>query len=344
VWKLIDELKDIVHRQTALIESTKTELQEVKRGQNVLQEQNQKLHEEVEALRAHLDRPPTAPSPRSWAAVAASVSNVNPQPRSQRPNRDENCVRISTQQSPTDAPETEGTANRFGRYMAIPTANDCIRTALLNDPSTQDVQVAGIGTTKTGYVIRFKDSMSAETARKNNDWLRELGNETKLVKPRFGAVIHHVPTGGLNLEQDKKGAIRKIMDENDLQERGFQIEDIAWLKKRDKMLGTFASLGIWFDSAEAAQWLIDNGLVIDQHCVGRVERFEIKKKRCFRCQRFGHLAWSCEELPRCGHCGGQHERTRCPPGIRARCLDCGGGHATGDTLCPKPANTLTPQC
>jgi hypothetical protein len=36
VWKLIDELKDIVHRQSTLIESTKTELQEVKRGQNVL--------------------------------------------------------------------------------------------------------------------------------------------------------------------------------------------------------------------------------------------------------------------------------------------------------------------
>jgi hypothetical protein len=62
VWKLIDELKDIVHRQTTLIESTKTELQEVKRGQNVLQEQNQKLCEEVKALRAQLDRPPPAPS------------------------------------------------------------------------------------------------------------------------------------------------------------------------------------------------------------------------------------------------------------------------------------------
>jgi hypothetical protein len=50
VWKLIDELKDIVHHQTTLIESSRTELQEVKRGQNALQEQNQKLHEEVKAL------------------------------------------------------------------------------------------------------------------------------------------------------------------------------------------------------------------------------------------------------------------------------------------------------
>jgi hypothetical protein len=344
VWKLIDELKDIVHRQSTLIESTKTELQEVKRGQNVLQEQNQKLYEEVKALRAQLDRPPPAPSARSWAAVAASAVNVNPHQNIQRPDKDQNCVRISTQQSPIDVSETEGVVNGFSRYMPIPAANNRIRTALLNTPSTQDVQVAGIGTTKTGYVIRFKDIASAETARKNNEWLHELGNETKLVKPRFGAVVHHVPTGGLNLERDKERAIQKIMEENELQERGFRIEDIAWLKKRDKRLGAFGSMGIWFDSEEAAQWLLYNGLVIDQHCVGRVERFEIKKKRCFRCQGFGHLAWSCKETPRCGHCGGQHERTRCPPGIRAHCLDCGGEHATGDPLCSKPANAPTPQC
>lgn len=136
VWKLIDELKDIVHRQTTLIESTRTELQEAKQGQKTLKEQNQKLHEEVKALRAQLDRPPPAPSARSWAVVAASAGNVNPHPNSQRPDKDQNCVRISTQQTPVDAPETEGAANGFGRYMPIPAANNYIRTALLNDPST----------------------------------------------------------------------------------------------------------------------------------------------------------------------------------------------------------------
>lgn len=94
---------------------------------------------------------------------------MNPWPRHQRPDRDQNCVRISTQQSPIDNPETEGILSDFGRYMPIPAANNRIRTALLNASSTQDVQVAGIGTTKTGYVIRFKDSASAETARINNE-------------------------------------------------------------------------------------------------------------------------------------------------------------------------------
>jgi hypothetical protein len=39
---------------------------------------------------------------------------------------------------------------------------------------------------------------------------------------------------------------------------------VAWLKKKDKELGKFASLGIWFDSAEGAEWLLVNGLLVGQ--------------------------------------------------------------------------------
>jgi hypothetical protein len=74
-----------------------------------------------------------------------------------------------------------------------PEANAHIRSPLFNASSTQDVQVAGVGTTRTGYIIRFKDPEAAETARNNTEWLQELGNETKLVKPRHGVVVHHLP-------------------------------------------------------------------------------------------------------------------------------------------------------
>ena len=209
---------------------------------------------------------------------------------------------------------------------------------------TQDAQVAGVGTTKTGYVIRFKDLESAEVARNNTEWLNELGNSTKLVKPRFGVVVHRTPTEDLDLENANAQAIEKIMEDNDLVEQAFRIEEVAWLKRKDKVLGKFASLGIWFDSAEGAEYILNKGLLVGQRHIGSVERREIKKKRCFRCQRFGHLAWSCKETPRCGHCAGQHERQRCPPGIRARCLDCSGEHPTGDRQCLTPATSNSSQC
>lgn len=183
-----------------------------------------------------------------------------------------------------------------------------------NTASTQDAQVAGVGTTKTGYVIRFKDTASAEAARNNMEWLHELGNNTKLVKARFDVVVHRTPTEDFDLENANAQAIEKIMKENDLNEPGLRIEEVAWLKKKDKALGKFASLGIWFDTAEGADLLLDKGFLVSRGFIGSVERCELKRKRCFRCQRFGHFAWSCKETPRRGHCAGPHEREQCPPG------------------------------
>lgn len=293
VWKLIDSLKLIIHHQTALIESTKTEIEEVKHDQNVLRDQNEKLYEEIRAMRAQIDAFPPAPASRTWAAVAASGNVAPPQQNDSRPDRDLNCVRISTQRSfvdPADNNNSDG--NTFGRYLPTDSANSHIRTALMNAPTTQDAQVAGVCTTKTGYVIRFKDTESAELARNNTEWLNERGNNTKMVKPRFGIVVHRTPTEHFDLESANTQAIEKIMDKNSLTGQGFQIEEVAWLKKKDKILWKFASLGIWFDSAEGAERILNNGLLVGQRYIVRVERREIKKKRCFRCQSFGHLAWS----------------------------------------------------
>lgn len=295
VQQLIHSLKDIITYQTTVIESTKADILEVKHDQNVLRDQNVKLREEIQTLRGQIEGQKAPSQSRSWAAVAADANNLESRVNCQSTEKEKNCVRISTRQASTDPLETEDSGSTFGRYLTTPEANIHIRTALLNTPSTQGVKVAGIGTTRTRYIIRFTDPESAETARNNTEWLQELGNETKLVKPRHRVVVHHLPTQGLYLERDKARAIKKTTDENNLTERGFQIEDIAWLKKRDKDLGAFASMGNWFDSSKAAEWMLGNGLLIDQRYIGRIEKYKAKEGRCFRCQRFGHQAWSCKE-------------------------------------------------
>jgi hypothetical protein len=345
VWKLISSLKEVIRHQTAAIEATQNELQEVKHGQHLLQEQNDKHREELKALREQIAAaPPTAPA-RSWAEIAAGGDQGLCQTTSRQAEKESNCVRISTQRTfvdPSDNENSEG--NTFARYLPIEAAYTHIHTALANAAPTQDAQVAGVGTTKTGYVIRFKNPASAEVARNNTEWLESLGNNTKLVKPRFGVVVHRTPTEGLDLDTACDQVIAKITEENELAEKGFRIEEVAWLKRTDKILGKFASLGIWLDSPDGAEHFINKGFIVDRRYIGSVERREIKKKRCFRCQRFGHLAWSCKETPRCGHCAGPHERQRCPPGIRARCLDCNDEHATGDRQCLTPATSNPSRC
>ena len=262
VWKLIDSLKYIIHHQTALIESTKAELEEVKHDQNVLQEQNEKLHEEVKALRAQIETAPTSTSVQIMGRSRSQRQRASPSRATNAPTKTRTASGSAPSGSFVDPEDNDNNdGNTFGRYLPTDSANTHIRTALLNAPLTQDAQVAGIGTTKTGYVIRFKNPESAEAARNNTEWLNELGNNTKLVKPRFGVVVHRTPTEDFDLENANAQAIEKIMEENDLTEQGFRIEEVAWLKRKDKALGKFASLGIWFDSAEGAEYILNNGLL-----------------------------------------------------------------------------------
>lgn len=83
-----------------------------------------------------------------------------------------------------------------------------IWTALLNADTTKDAHVAGIGTTKTGYAIRFGNTQLAETAHNNTEWLHKLGNDTKPVKPWFGIIMHRTPTED-DLEGNKRTSLNR---------------------------------------------------------------------------------------------------------------------------------------
>ena len=331
--QLTTTLQETVARQSRVIEDVRAELVEIKAEQQTIQNQNVQLQEEVRSLRTQLDSYSTSPpTTRSWATVAAggSDTSLSRATSSDNAKREPNCLRISTQARPE---ETDPATDVFTRYLPTNAANEHIRKAFQNINATKEVQVAGVGTTKTGYVIRFRDEQSAETARANTEWLEELGNGTELVKPRFGVVVHRTPTQGISLPGDKTECINKIMEENDFASKGYHIEDIVWLKSKDKPLGRSASLGIWLNTTEAAEWVVYNGLLFGQRYIGSIQHYQMKKKRCHRCLGFGHLAWSCKEKVRCGYCAGEHDRRKCFPGIAAKCVDCNGPHATGDREC-----------
>ena len=47
------------------------------------------------------------------------------------------------------------------------------------------------------------------------------------MKPRYGVVVHRTPTDEVLLSENRERSMAK----------GFRIEEIAWLKKRDSALG-----------------------------------------------------------------------------------------------------------
>ena len=184
--------------------------------------------EDVQALRTQIDAL-KAPPTRSWAAIVADASKAESRENRRHSEKDKSCVRIRTRQPLIDSSSAEDDLNTFGRYLPTPTANTHIRTALLNAPPTQDAHVTGIGTTSIGYVFRFTDPESTETAKNETERLHKFGNDTK------------------------QEPFKRLWKINGLQERDLRIEDVARLKKRDNALGVFASIGIWFDLVEVAE-------------------------------------------------------------------------------------------
>ena len=54
--------------------------------------------------------------------------------------------------------------------------------------------------------------------------------------------------------------------------------------------------------------------------------------RCYKCNRFGHVASKCKNKDRCSQCGGDHPRSSCNQSVK-KCVSCGGNHSAADRTC-----------
>jgi hypothetical protein len=153
-----------------------------------------------------------------------------------------------TQTSTTEV-NTEGPA--FTRYLSTEAANTQFRTTLLNSDATKDARVG-----RRDDQDWICDSICRRAVGHHGPNQRELDQRTrkrhKVGQTSICVVVHRTPTTMTDTHVGKDESIQDIMDENDLRSRRFQIEDIAWLKSWNKPLGQSASLGIWFNSEEAA--------------------------------------------------------------------------------------------
>lgn len=48
--------------------------------------------------------------------------------------------------------------------------------------------------------------------------------------------------------------------------------------------------------------------------------------RCYKCQRYGHIAAVCKGKQRCPKCGGEHRFEECRENMQDKCCNCGGPH------------------
>jgi hypothetical protein len=306
--KLIWDLKETIAVQNSTLRELRDEVQQVKC-------QNTELRSAVCTLELKLEQTTTSlHPPRSWASVAngGSATQTSTGPTAPinypQPTREPHCLRISTKAHRT---ENERHEESLTRNLPIGRAIGLIREALVKTDKTKDVEVIGVNTTRTGYVLRCKDERSAMTAKTHTEWLHELGNNTKLVKPRYPVVVHRFPTEGIVLPDNEHEFIRQLMEENDMQARDVRINQATWLIERGKPLGHHATLGIWFDTTDAAQEAITHGILYGQRHMG-VRTYDPEKKKCYNCRKPGHFQRDCTVPKGCHLCKGDHDRRDCP--------------------------------
>ena len=127
---------------------------------------------------------------------------------------------------------------------------------------------------------------------------------------------------------------------------GIQPVAVNWLSSiQNRQMKKHASIVIAFDSEASAQKALKNRLLIAGSSV-RTAKFEEKKAsvQCSKCQKFGHVANSCKNLPVCQLCAQNHltrlhickiceVRGEICIHTSLKCSNCTGSHAANSKEC-----------
>ena len=96
---------------------------------------------------------------------------------------------------------------------------------------------------------------------------------------------------------------------------------------------------VCFRSREIRDGLLSRGRVFAGDRSYRIVPVDIDRevRRCYKCQKYGHIADDCNGPVRCGKCAGGHRTPECPasPAPPQRCANCTGAHQAGDRSCPE---------
>ncbi|KAH9360249.1 hypothetical protein HPB48_019833 [Haemaphysalis longicornis] len=66
-----------------------------------------------------------------------------------------------------------------------------------------------------------------------------------------------------------------------------------------------------------------------------VEKYIEPVVRCYKCQRYGHIARTCRGTLRCKTCSGPHDYKECLTKRQPKCANCSGPHPASFSRCPR---------
>jgi hypothetical protein len=221
---------------------------------------------------------------------------------------------------------------------------------LQDNPAPDSTRFVGAKKLAAGTIIL--DLNSTEAA----NWLRQPTVRAAFMQ-RFSAtasfkdheyrvLAEFVP---VSFSPDTPDTLRCVESDSGAQEGSIIRAEWAKAPERRHALQRLAHLKLYFNSAEAANYAIRNGLYIAGKKVG-TRRMRQEPQRCAKCQRYGHgnnegaphFAKDCKWLhDTCGGCGQSHRNSECSANLEhaSFCVNCNErGHTVWDRNCPAFVN------
>nr|CAD7434834.1 unnamed protein product [Timema monikensis] len=208
------------------------------------------------------------------------------------------------------------------------------------------------GYSKLARAIRSKVREPVEAVRQPGDRVRlQCGSEED-----YRALLKFLPSLGIqhwSYELGRERLVRVVVKglltrtnpddiQEELVEMGFPVKSITQMLsqwKRDQKTGERQRLPNFVVSltpGEHTARLYSISVLCGLRV--RVEKYKSPggPVQCKNCFRFGHVRRDCRANPRCGFCGGDHERGGCPEERRSppKCLHCSGAHSSAWRGCP----------
>ena len=110
--------------------------------------------------------------------------------------------------------------------------------------------------------------------------------------------------------------------------RNVKVKEAKRLKtKREGVLTDSLSILLTFDEAK-----LPDKVFIGYMSFG-VRVYVPPPLRCFKCQKYGHIAAVCKGKLRCSKCSGEHEYGKCEENAKLKCSNCGGEHSSAYRGC-----------
>ena len=229
------------------------------------------------------------------------------------------------------------------------TATEQIKSKLITTDAKEITQLCQFAIDSTTTIGDMKPRLRGIDKLKNNsirlqcksaeevqllqkvDWNKAFDGLT-IYKPKYGIVIHGVPTEELDIT-DEEGNIARLQSCNDK----ICIVKVTPLRRKTSQSKPAAhqSIVVFTEDPHAADQCIKMGFFISYQSYP-AERYapQLRITQCFKCGGYGHRATHCKRKQKCGKCGTEEHNTNICTETRRHCSNCQGDHEAWYYECP----------